>query len=105
MADVLDILQGFWIIIYAIIEIMSQSTVMGGADFLEGAFFTGLIVYFIDLGQKLAASIVGDTLQYTECTNPISRWWSPLLPPLSAVSWSGLFQPKYVDFPMVLHDV
>jgi uncharacterized membrane protein YjjP (DUF1212 family) len=49
LAGALDILHGFRIV-YDVIEIMSRSIVMGGADFLEGAFFTGLIAYFIDLG-------------------------------------------------------
>jgi uncharacterized membrane protein YjjP (DUF1212 family) len=46
IAGVVDILHGFRIV-HAIIELMSRHTVVRGADFLEGAFCTGLIAYFL----------------------------------------------------------
>jgi hypothetical protein len=63
IACVMDILQGFRIV-HAIIEQMSRNTVAGGADFLEGAFCTGSIAYFLDIGQELAPTIMGGTVKY-----------------------------------------
>jgi hypothetical protein len=65
IAGVVDILHGFRIV-HAIIELMSRHTVVRGADFLEGAFCTGLIAYFLDNGQKLAATIMGGNVKYTK---------------------------------------
>ena len=72
IAGVLDILQRFRIV-YAIIEVMSKHTVTGGADFLEGILFTGLIAYFLKFGQYTAVSIMGDpdNSEFLQCKHGI----------------------------------
>lgn len=103
IAGVLDILQGFRVV-YAIIEIMSKHTVTGGADFLEGILFTGLIAYSLKFGQYAASALMLDDptdAEYSECTNGIDEWWYFLFVPLAAFSWSGLFDPDYIDLPIM----
>ena len=106
VAGVLDILQGFRIV-YAIIEIMSKHTVAGGADLLEGILFTGLIAYFLKIGQYAAAQILGDSPKiFLGCSHGIDKLWYFLFLPLAAVSWSGIFMPNYNDLPLMgLHGV
>jgi uncharacterized membrane protein YjjB (DUF3815 family) len=107
LSGVLDILQGFRVV-YAIIEIMSKHTVAGGADLLEGMLFTGLIAYFLRFGQYTAARAMGDpdSTNFVECKNGINQWWYFLFLPIAAFSWSGLFNPNYVDLPLMgLHGI
>jgi uncharacterized membrane protein YjjP (DUF1212 family) len=96
------ILQGFRIV-YAIIKIMSKHTVAGGADFLEGILFTGLIAYFLKFGQYAVMSImaVPDKTAFRECKDGIDPLWYLLFLPLSAFSWSALFMPNYEDIPLM----
>jgi len=72
LGDVLDILQGFRVV-YAIIELMSKHTVSGTADFMEATLFTGLIAYFLKVGQGTAAEILrnGD-YDFPACTDGIN---------------------------------
>lgn len=103
LSGVLDILHGFRIV-FAIIEIMSKQTISGGADFLEGILFTGLISFFLEFGQYIAASIMGDaglTADELDCSHEISEWWYLLLVPVAAISWSGLFNPRFEDLPVM----
>jgi uncharacterized membrane protein YjjP (DUF1212 family) len=102
IAGVLDILQGFRVV-YSIIEIMSKHTVTGGADFLEGILFTGLIAYSLKFGQYAASSLMlEDPVDaFLECTNGINERWYFLFVPLAAFSWSGLFDPDYIDLPLM----
>ena len=105
IAGVLDILQGFRVV-YAIVEIMSKHTVSGGADFLEGILFTGLIAYSLKFGQYAASSLKLDNpadAVFLECipTHGINEYWYFLFVPLASFSWSGLFEPDYVDLPMM----
>lgn len=105
IAGVLDILQGFRVV-YSIIEIMSRHTVCGGADFLEGILFTGLIAYSLKSGQYSASSLMLDdpeNASYPVCdqTHSIDQWWYFLFVPVAALSWSGLFDPHYIDLPMM----
>ena len=105
LGGVLNILQGFRIV-FAVVEIMSRHTVAGGADLLEGMLFTGLIAYFLRFGQYMAAFIVQDPIntKFGQCQHGINPWWYFLLVPVAAVSWSGLFNPRYRDLPvMCLH--
>ena len=105
LGGVLDILQGFRVV-YAVIEIMSRNTVCGGANLLEGILFTGLIAYFLQFGQYVAATImkVEPTSSFSACANGINEYWYILLVPLSAASWSILFTPKYKNvFAMAFH--
>ena len=107
ISGVLDLLQGFRVV-YAIIEIMSRHTVTGGADFLEGIFFTSLIAYFLRFGHVSALHIVGEPEDdgYLTCDKGISRKWYFFFVPLAAVSWSGLFNPYKMDIPMMaLHGI
>lgn len=107
LSGVLDILQGFRVV-YSIIEIMSKHTVAGGADLLEGMLFTGLISYFLKFGQYTAARLMGDpkSTTFAECKNGINQWWYLLFLPLAAFSWSALFNPNYVDLPLMgLHGI
>lgn len=96
LAGVLDILQGFRVV-YAVIEVMSKNTVCGGANLLEGILFTGLIAYFLQFGQYVAASImeVEASSSFATCSHGIDELWYILLVPLAAASWSILFTPKY----------
>jgi len=107
IAGVLDILQGFRVV-YSIIEIMSKHTVTGGADFIEGILFTGLIAYSLKFGQYAASSLRLDDpagAVFPECLpwpdHGINPYWYFLFVPLAALSWSGLFEPDYVDLPMM----
>lgn len=103
LSGVLDILHGFRIV-FAIIEIMSKQTISGGADLLEGILFTGLISFFLEFGQYIAASIMGDaglTADELDCSHEISEWWYLLFVPVAAISWSGLFNPRFEDLPVM----
>lgn len=82
---------------------MSRHTVTGGADFLEGVFFTCLIAYCLKFGQYMAVRTLGEpeSDEYMQCNNGISEWWYLLLLPLGAVAWSGLFNPHYFDLPIM----
>jgi uncharacterized membrane protein YjjP (DUF1212 family) len=103
VAAVLDVLQGFRIV-YAVIEIMSKHTVAGGADFLEGILFTGLIAYFLRFGQYFAEFVTSqyDESAFLECRHDgIDQFWYFLFLPLAAVSWSGIFKPNYRDLPLM----
>lgn len=111
-------------------ELMSRHTVTGGADFLEGVFFTTLIAYCLRFGQFLALETLGDPENddYLQCNKGISEWcvticgytlldrnvtipganplhnnnrWYLLFVPVGAVSWSGLFNPNYFDLPIM----
>ena len=107
ISSVLELLQGFTVV-YAIVEVMSKHTVLGGADFLEGILFTGLIAFFLKFGQYVAAYIFGhlEGTDSVECTSEINERWYFLFVPLAAVSWSGLFMPNYRDLPlMTFHGV
>ena len=117
ISALLDVLQGFRVV-YAIMEIMSRHTVTGGADLMEGIFFTALIAYFLKFGQFTALSFMGidhagdpDTnselhKEYMICDNGINEWWFLLLVPMSAICWSGLFNPSYYDLPvMAFHGI
>lgn len=107
ISGVLDILQGFRVV-YAIIEVMSKHTVAGGADFLEGILYTGLIAYFLKFGQYIAAYSMGhlEDAEFFQCSGGINEWWYFLFVPLTALSWSGLFTPNYTDLPlMAFHGV
>jgi uncharacterized membrane protein YjjP (DUF1212 family) len=100
VGSVLDILQGFKIV-FAIMELMSRHTVSGGADFIEGFLFTGLIASFLKFGQYIASTIIGggtalNTLS-TQCTMPISEYWYFLLLPIAALTWAYLFMPRKID--------
>ena len=55
---------------------MSRHTVTGGADFLEGVFFTTLIAYCLKFGQSAALEALGtpDDDEYMKCTKGISEW-------------------------------
>ena len=48
----------------------------GGADFLEGVFFTTLIAYCLKFGQSAALEALGtpDDDEYMKCTKGISEW-------------------------------
>lgn len=101
IAPVLDFLQGFKVV-YAVMEVMSKHTVMGSADFLEAVLFSGVISFSLTFGQNTALLIMNQdpsAFEFPECTNGINRWWYFLFVPLAALSWSGLFQPNYVDLP------
>lgn len=104
ISGVLDILQGFRVV-YAIIELMSKHTVTGGADFLEGILFTGLIAYFLQIGQYCATVVMGKVgSEFSTCSSGIDPYWYLLLVPLASLSWSGLFTPRKRDLvPMMLH--
>lgn len=112
ISGVLDILQGFRVV-YAIVEVLSRNTVAGGADFLEGILFTGLIAYFLRFGQYTAVEIFdrndmnsADDIntEWGACTNGISKYWYFLFVPLASLSWSGLFTPNYDQLlPMCFH--
>ena len=84
---------------YSIIELLSKHTVTGGADFLEGIVFTGLIAYFLRLGQIVAFSFidVSENNSYQTCSKPVEEYWYPLLVPIASVAWSALFNPEYQD--------
>jgi uncharacterized membrane protein YjjP (DUF1212 family) len=103
ISSVLELLQGFTIV-YAIVEVMSKHTVAGGADFLEGILFTGLIAYFLKFGLYVVRS--EDTEGFQCINSGINAWWYFLFVPLAALSWSGLFMPNYRDLPlMTFHGV
>lgn len=76
---------------------MSKNTVCGGANLLEGVLFTGLIAYFLQFGQYCAAVLMEKNLasRFAPCSNGISQWWYLFFVPAAALSWSGLFTPKY----------
>lgn len=82
---------------------MSRHTVTGGADFLEGVFFTTLIAYCLRFGQYAALQAIGEpaTDDYMKCTKGVSEWWFLLFVPIGAVAWSGLFNPNYFDLPIM----
>jgi uncharacterized membrane protein YjjB (DUF3815 family) len=87
---------------------MSKHTVLGGADFLEGILYTGLIACFLKFGQYAAAVSVGhpEQTEFLRCDGGINERWYLLFVPLAAVSWSGLFMPNYTDLPlMAFHGV
>jgi len=106
LGGVLDILQGFRVV-YAVIEIMSKHTVCGGADFLEGILFTGLIAYFLRFGQSIAARVMEKLADeeasevFSTCNNGINELWYILIVPVTALSWSGSFTPSYDDLPLM----
>ena len=120
IAALLDVLDGYRVV-YAIMEIMSRHTETGGADLMEGVLFTALMAYFLKFGQYFALNVMGidhgsvddpdgqeEQLQkeYMICDNGISPMWFPLFVPLSAICWSGLFNPAYYDIPaMAFHGV
>ena len=56
---------------------MSRHTVTGGADFLEGVFFTTLIAYCLRFGQYIALETLGepDSDEYLQCTKGVSEWF------------------------------
>jgi uncharacterized membrane protein YjjP (DUF1212 family) len=98
ISGVLDLLQGFRVV-YSIIEIMSRHTVTGGADFLEGVFFTTLIAYFLRFGQSLALQILGtpESNDYLVCNRGVSEYYYIFFVPFAAFCWSGLFNPHYIE--------
>ena len=107
LAGVLDLLQGFRVV-YAIIELMAKHTVAGGADLLEGVLVNGLIASFLKVGLKGAEGLIDkqDEQVILQCTTGIDKAWYFLFVPVAALSWSGLFDPNYVDLPwMTFHGV
>ncbi|KAL7535850.1 hypothetical protein ACHAXR_006768 [Thalassiosira sp. AJA248-18] len=101
---VIEILQGFRVV-YSIMEIMSKHTIAGGADFLEGVLFTGLISYFLKFGMVSAKSILGiseEDMNFNVCSNPINPYFNFLLVPIASLAWSGLFHPHYSDLPLMM---
>ena len=62
---------------FRVSEIMSRHTVTGGADFLEGVFFTTLIAYSLKFGQFLAIETLGEpeTDEYMQCNKGVSEWY------------------------------
>lgn len=109
VGSIVDILQGFKIV-YAIMELMSKHTLAGGADFMEGFLFTGLIASFLKFGQYLASTILGGEpahdLESTLCTDPIHEYWYFVLLPISALMWAYQFQPRISDLlSMTIHGV
>ena len=48
----------------------------GGADFLEGIFFTTLIAYCLRFGQSASLEVLGTPAddEYMKCTKGISEW-------------------------------
>ena len=56
---------------------MGKHTVTGGADFLEGVFFTTLIAYCLKFGQYSALKTLGTPTddEYMKCTKGISEWY------------------------------
>jgi len=107
MSGILDLLQGFRVV-YSIIEIMSRHTVSGGADFLEGFFFTTLIAYFLRFGLYLAVQIMGspESDDYLVCNRGVNKYFYIFFVPFAAICWSGLFNPHYYDLPfMMAHGV
>lgn len=104
LAGILDILQGFRVV-YAVIELMGKHTVSGGADFLEGLLFTGLIAYALKLGEVTAEYIMGkpETDEHLQCNNGIEKWWFFIMVPITAFAWSGMFNPNYQDLPLMAY--
>ena len=102
ISGVLDLLQGFRVC-YSIIEIMSRHSVTGAADFLEGVFFTTLIAISLKCGQFVSIQLVGEPEDdnYLQCDKGISEIWYLILVPIAAISWSGLFNPHYIDLPLM----
>jgi uncharacterized membrane protein YjjP (DUF1212 family) len=98
ISGVLDLLQGFRVV-YSIIEIMSRHTVTGGADFLEGVFFTTLIAYFLRFGQYLALQMMGtpESNDYLVCNRGVNEYFYIFFVPFAAFCWSGLFNPHYIE--------
>lgn len=94
ISGVLDLLQGFHVIC-SIVEIVSHHAVAGGANFLEGIFFTSLIAHFVRFGQFAAAKILGEpeSDEHLQCNKGVSRLWCFLFVAVAAISWSGLFNP------------
>lgn len=84
---------------------MSRNTVCGGANLLEGVLFTGLIAYFLQFGQYCAAMFMGKerSSAFDPCSRGISEYWYLLFVPLAALSWSGLFTPKYRQLPWMCY--
>lgn len=104
LGGVLDLLQGFRVV-YAVIEIMSRNAVCGGANLLEGVLFTGLIAYFLQFGQYFAAMLTENDRgsDFPPCSNGINQLWYLFFVPAAALSWSGLFTPKYRQLPWMAY--
>jgi uncharacterized membrane protein YjjP (DUF1212 family) len=100
LSGVLDILQGFKVV-YSIIEVMGKHTVTGGADFLEGLLYTTLISFFLRVGKLMSESITGQESSLNACEGGINEAYYFILVPAAAISWSGLFNPDYVDLPLM----
>ena len=85
--------------VYSIIEIMSRHTVAGGADFLEGVFFTSLIALCLRFGLFVSKEFMGapENDDYLACNCGINEWWYIFFVPFAAVCWSGLFNPHYIE--------
>lgn len=85
---------------------MSKNSIAGGADFLEGVLFTGLISYFLKFGLSTASSILGasgEDINYSVCANPINSYFYFLLVPVTSLAWSVLFRPCYSDLPLMAY--
>ena len=100
LSGVLDILQGFRVV-FSIIEVMGKHTVSGGADFLEGLLYTTLISFFLRVGKLMAESITGHESSLNACEGGINEAYYFIFVPAAAISWSGLFNPEYIDLPLM----
>jgi uncharacterized membrane protein YjjP (DUF1212 family) len=106
VASVMDMLQGFKVV-YAMIEIMSKNIVTGTTRWMEGIMFTGLISYSLKFGLDMAFRLVGKGVPHAnyssmlECGAGISPAYFPLILPLAAAAWSGLFRPSAADLPLM----
>lgn len=57
----------------------------------------------MQFGELAAIEILGEQEDstYLECKKGVSHWWYFLFVPLACVSWSGLFNPHYIDLPLM----
>ena len=112
VASVMDLLQGFKVV-YAVIEVMSKNMVAGAGRLLEGILFTGLISYSLKYGLDVAfflksgnGAVKDYSSMMVESVHKVPEHLFPLLLPFSAVAWSGLFRPNYIDLPcMAFHGI
>ena len=107
----MEIMQGFKVV-YSAIEVLSKNIVSGSSRCFESILITGLISYSLRFGLNLAHQILRRSWSIQGCagmlqaTNPISSVYFPLLLPISAVAWSGLFRPLPQDLPiMAFHGI
>mmetsp|Transcript_38896 Transcript_38896/g.82995 ORF Transcript_38896/g.82995 Transcript_38896/m.82995 type:complete len:230 (+) Transcript_38896:318-1007(+) len=85
---------------------MSKNAIAGGADFMEGVLFTGLISYFLKFGLGTAEGILRIDevdVNFNVCSNPINPYFYFLLVPITSLAWSVLFKPRYSDLPLMVY--